>query len=388
MTTLPSMGLTLPTRGSAGSGLWGDTLDADLGLLDAHDHTSGKGARIPTAGIGINADLPFSALWAPTQLHRVQFSAIAVATFTGGMTKSLFVSDGTGGLVANELYWCNSAGNKVQLTSGNVLNFSAFVGGIGGDYQSVGAQLNYVDSQKGYEFRESTTDSHNWSRLRSGDLRLFPFNTNGATFVGMACPGAIAGSYTITWPLALPGASNLVAIDNTGQVAFSNTISQAVTLSAGAIVASSQNITLSGTGVVKHGTYTLQIAGAGFVMSPTDTGGSYIGSGQATGTPLNAFTSITLAQGKRILAIRVFIQDGAGAPTKLQASFRTISSTGTATTVASSSVSAGSGSNQTLTISGLSTTVAASTGYAIHVLTTTGTDLVRLWMAEVDYDNP
>lgn len=231
-TVLPNTGMTLPVRGAPGSGTWGDTLDADLAIIDVMDHTPGHGPRVPVAGLNINADLPFSALWAPTQLHHIQFSAIASAGLTAGQRTSLFVSDGTSSLVANELYWHNSAGNKVQITAGNTLNFAAFVGGIGGDYTSVNATLNYDDGQKAYEFKEGTIDSHGWARLRSADLRLFPFNTTGAVYVGHAAPAGIAGTYTVTWPLALPGSTLLQQIDNAGQVIFSNTVPSAATFSA------------------------------------------------------------------------------------------------------------------------------------------------------------
>jgi hypothetical protein len=302
--------MTLPVRGSPGSGAWGDTIDADLALLDAHDHSAGKGLRITPSGLNINADLPFSSLWAPTQLHRIQFSAIAGAALAAGQRTSLFVSDGTGGLTANELYWHNNAGNKVQITAGNTLNFAAFVGGIGGDYTSVGATLNYTDSQKAYEFKEGTIDSHGWARLRSGDLRLLPFNTTGSVFVGMAAPGAIAGSYTVTWPLALPGSTALQQIDNTGQAIFSNTVPNAVTFSSAVIVSAggiavTGNSTVTGTlnvtGTLTNGetrTYSvaLGIAGSGATVT---VGGSppAIGIGTATtGTmlPLEFKVGVTI----------------------------------------------------------------------------------------------
>lgn len=258
MTTLPSMGLTLPTRGSGGAGAWGDTLDADLALLDAHDHSSGKGARITPSGININADLPFSALWAPTQLHRVQFSAIAVSSLTGSQRKSLFVSDGTGGLVSNELYYLTNAGASVQITSGSTLNVGTFAGTIGGDYGGVGAQLNYTDSSKTYDFKESTADSHGWARVQCGGIRLIEFNTTETFFVAHIAPTALAGSYTVTWPTALPASTNPMFIDNTGQVSFPSapTFPGLVTLSAGATAAANQHITVSGTGEYKHGNFT------------------------------------------------------------------------------------------------------------------------------------
>lgn len=116
----PNMGLTFPTRGPAGTGLWGDTLDNDFTSIDGHDHTSGKGVRVPVSGLNINDDVSFSGLYGVSNTSRVQFSAIAASGLTG-KNMSLFVSDGSSGLVANELYWRNNDGTHIRITSGNTL---------------------------------------------------------------------------------------------------------------------------------------------------------------------------------------------------------------------------------------------------------------------------
>lgn len=218
MTVLPNILITLPTRGAPGSGLWGDTEDANLALIDAHDHSTGKGVRVKTAGIDLNADLPFSSLYAPTQLHRLQFSEIAAGGLTGSNNKSLFVSDGTSGLTIHELYWRNNTGTHVKLTSGNALNVAAFVGGIGGDYTSVSAALNYDDAGQRYTFKQGGGTT--WARLASSDLRLFEHGSTDSVYVGQAAPAALAVSYTMTWPTALPSVSTPVTISNTGVFTF------------------------------------------------------------------------------------------------------------------------------------------------------------------------
>ncbi len=265
MTTLPNTGIVLPTRGSPGSGLWADAVDAALALLDAHDHTSGKGARVPTAGISINADLTFGGLYAPTNLQRLSFASVAALASN---SKSLFVSDGSGGLVASELYWRSIGGVNVRLTSGSALNVAAFTGGIGGDYASAGAALAFDDSNKRYTFKDGAA---NWARLASGDMRLFETGTAESVFVGLAAPAALAGSYTITMPLAAPGSTALVQMDSVGVLTASNVtiggtpnFTGAVTMAAGLTLGSNQNVTLSGTGDLKHGSRTLVVSGGAF----------------------------------------------------------------------------------------------------------------------------
>ena len=375
MTTYPNINLTLPTRGAAGAGQWGNTDDANLANLDAHDHSAtGKGLRIPTAGLNINADLSFSSLYAPTQLNRITFSSIAALTSNN---KSLFVSNAD-----NELYWRSGAGANVKLTAGSSLNVAAFVGGIGGDYTAVSASEQYDDANKRYTFKQGGGTT--WARLQSGPLRLLELGTSETVFVEQAAPAALAASYTMTWPVAVPGSAQLAQIDNTGQWSFSNAALNALTL------ASNQNITLAGTGVLKHGTYTLQIAasafaGNGFSATPfSESSGVMSG----TGAGFNVFCAIPLADGRRIKAIRVYCQDNITGPTLVTANFRSVTLASTATSIASSSASSGSGALQTLTIGSLSTTVTAGNAYFVRLFTSSGSSSVGIQGAEVDYDFP
>jgi hypothetical protein len=229
--TLPNTGVI---QGSIGgdSGSWGTIVNNALANYDAHDHTTGKGLRIATAAININADLTFSSVHAPTNLHRVSFASVAALAANN---KSLFVSSSD-----NELYWRNNVGTNVKLTSGNALNVAAFVGGIGGDYTSVSAALNFDDAGNRYTLRKG--GGANWARLAAGEVRLFETDTTDTVFVGHAAPAALAGSYTVTWPTALPGSTQIAQVDSAGQVSFTNTIGQLVTLSAGETLTGPQRV--------------------------------------------------------------------------------------------------------------------------------------------------
>lgn len=260
MTTLPNMGLVLPTRGAPGAGVWDDTLDANLTSTDAHNHIPGAGAPVPTAGLNINADLTFSSLYAPTNLHRITFASIVALT---GSNKSLFVN-----AADNELYWRNNVGTNVKLTLGNALNVGAFVGGIGGDYSAVGAALNFDDAGDRYTLKQQ---GNVWARMASGDVRLFETGSTDAVFVGLAAPAALASSYTLTMPLVLPGSTSIVQMDSAGVITASTTINNVtvnasglVTASAGVTCAVNQSVTVSGTGDYKHGAYELSVGEASF----------------------------------------------------------------------------------------------------------------------------
>ncbi len=206
MTTLPNMGIILPVLGGD-SGSWDDKLNAGLVVLDAHDHSAGKGARIKTNGINIDADLAFNGFGATT-LGRAAFSA--VAALAAG-SKTLFVN-----AADNELYWRTNAGVNVKLTSGTSINTS-LIGGIGGDYASVGADLDYDDANKRYTFR---TQTGTWARIASGPIRIYEYNTTEVVYLELAIAAGLASSYTLTFPAALPASPAVMRVSAAGVVSF------------------------------------------------------------------------------------------------------------------------------------------------------------------------
>jgi hypothetical protein len=218
MATLPNMGIVLPTLGGD-SGSWDDKLNAGLALVDAHDHTSGKGVQVPSAGINIDADLAFGG-YGPTGLGKAAFNAV---TALAAGTKTLFVSSSD-----NELYWRTNGGVNVKLTSGSTINVS-LVGGIVGDYTSAGAEVAYESANSRYTFKTHTGTPKTWARLASGPVRIYEFNTTDAVYVELAVAAALAASYSLTLPAALPGAAALMQVSSAGVVSYSNTTTQTIT---------------------------------------------------------------------------------------------------------------------------------------------------------------
>lgn len=60
MATTSNMGLTLPDVSVTLGPTWASQINSDLTLLDQHNHTSGFGVQIPTAGLNIDGDLGFN----------------------------------------------------------------------------------------------------------------------------------------------------------------------------------------------------------------------------------------------------------------------------------------------------------------------------------------
>lgn len=348
MTTLPNLSLVLPTRGAPGAGIWDDTLDADLALIDAHNHTAGKGVAVPTAGININADLSFGSAFGLTNAQRIQFASV---TALSSNNKSLFVN-----AADNELYWRSNAGSNVKLTAGAALNVAAFTGGFGGDYAAVGAVAAFDDAGDRYTFKQQSP--FNWARLASGEVRIFETGTLDTVFVGLAAPAALAASFTITLPLALPAATRMLSMDSAGNVTAGD----------------------------KHGlrtknlNYVSQAVGASVFPGVATVG--------LTGGTTGAQIMIPLDVGERILALRVKVVDSATGPSRLQFGFASGTLGGAVSTIATSAASAGNGTLQPLTLTGLTTTVAIGVAYWIYVTYNSGAANCSFGNVEVDYDLP
>ena len=77
----PLMGLDLPTPTVTLGPAWATQLNAALEVVDAHDHSTGKGTKVPTGGLNINADLDFNT-FGLLQVGHLRFSDI-VTPLTG-----------------------------------------------------------------------------------------------------------------------------------------------------------------------------------------------------------------------------------------------------------------------------------------------------------------
>lgn len=156
-----------------------------------------------------------------------------------------------------------------------------------------------------------------------------------------------------------------------------------ITAHAGVTCDANQHVTVSGTGKVKHGLRT-QVIRTGDATNnvPWLTGSGF----DSRCWLLNDY----IPTGKRILEIRIYITDSATGPTKAGWEFGTVTpASGTSfTQVGTTGLSAGDGSYQTKSITGLTTTISAGTLYIFRSNTSSGTASVTQWYIEVDYDQP
>jgi hypothetical protein len=396
-TPTTNMLLVKPTEGSD-SGSWDAEVNDALDLIDAHDHSSGKGVTVKTAGLSINADLTFTTggtANAAKDLKAVDFAPSAASGMTAYAGALFCNSDDS-----NNLYWRTTSGSNVKLTSGASLNVAAFVGGIGGDYSSVSALVDYTDGSDKYMLRqEVNTAVRQYAKLECADLKLFEYHAAGVTpvtpfGVTLKSPAALAADYSITMPGAAPGSTSLVQMSSAGVLTASNTVGNAVSMSstlgvtglitatAGLTAAANQHVTVSGTGDIKHGDRIKNISlfsGSGNMTPGTASIGATAGSQTWT-------ADTTLRVGDRIKTLQFFFDPAGTSLISFQLNKRTIATgASSATTVASGSSSAG-GAHQSVTVSSINYTLVTTEDCWLAIVSGQNADVFTTVV--VTYDHP
>lgn len=114
----PNMTMDLPIAGSTAGPLWATMLNTALtDRVDTHNHTTGLGVRVPTAGLNINADLSFGGYDA-TALRSARFTTQTSVSDPADVACLYFLSS------TGDLYCRNAAGTEIRLTSGGAVNAS------------------------------------------------------------------------------------------------------------------------------------------------------------------------------------------------------------------------------------------------------------------------
>lgn len=110
MANTPYMNLSLPVVSTTIGPAWATLLNAAITYIDSHDHSSNKGKQIPTSAININANLDLNS-FSPFNALSLKFSSQAAALTGASNASSIYVVNGN-------LYFTNSSGSAVQITSG------------------------------------------------------------------------------------------------------------------------------------------------------------------------------------------------------------------------------------------------------------------------------
>lgn len=214
-TTSPNMSLVVPTVGVTNFPEWANDLNADLSILDQHNHSIGQGVQIQPNGMNINSDLPFNGNNA-TLLRATRYSPQnSPITNTGLDVGETYVS-------GNELYYNDvTGGNQIQITNNGSVNAGA--GSITG-LPSGTASASY--SAGTFVWQSATNTAANM------DAGSYIFRNSGANSHSLTLqpPSAMAANIVETLP-AIPGAQSFMTIDASGNMAAYAPINQGISKS-------------------------------------------------------------------------------------------------------------------------------------------------------------
>lgn len=208
MTTTPNMAITEPDVSVTEGPAWATLLNSAFDRVDQHDHSSGNGVRITPAGLNINQDLPFGSSNA-TALKSTRFTSQSAVLAAINDKSCVYVVDGN-------LYYNNSSGTSIQLTSGSGINLSS-IGTIGGDYGASGvtATVTYSNTTKAYSFLQAASQA---AKLFTGDILLTSTAASTQSVTLKADPTVTA--YSLTYPIAAPATDTISAWTSAGVGTF------------------------------------------------------------------------------------------------------------------------------------------------------------------------
>lgn len=206
VTISPNMGLIIPVVGPNGEPgpAWANDTNADWGILDQHNHSTGQGVPITPSGLNINSDL---------SINSNNLTAVKTVNFTSQLAPLAGLPPNLGAVyvAGNELYYNDEAGNVVQITNGGSVNAGA--GSITG-LPSGTASASYSAGSKTFIWQSATSTAANMD----GGSFIFREVVASAKGVTVSSPTSLAADYQLFWPAALPGVTTFLTVDTGGNM--------------------------------------------------------------------------------------------------------------------------------------------------------------------------
>ncbi len=233
----PNMSLPVPVVGVDPGPNYATDTNTCFGIIDAHDHSVGNGVKITPNGINISSDLTFNSIWSATNLYKAVFTS-QVAALAG----TNFLS-----FIGGNLYVNDSSGNQIAITSG---------GGVAGSPGSIGslaspAAATYSAGSKTFFWTAAATKA---AAMDNGAVTIRETNVASAKGITLASPTSLAADYQLTLFSGLPGSTQYVSCDSSGNLGLNtaDTIAAAIT-STGSNAISAARTRATGTTVAAGG---------------------------------------------------------------------------------------------------------------------------------------
>jgi hypothetical protein len=238
MPTTPNMNLTLPIVSQTTGPTWANQINADLSVIDSHNHTPGAGAQIPSAALNINADVGFGTHSAVGLTSTQYVNQLAP---TAGC--SVYALNG-------DLYYNDSSATPIQITS------AGSVVGPPGQWTNLTppAVAGYNVGTGTFYFQ---TNAFTFGTLQSSALTL-QSTVSLQPVVVTVSPSTAA--YTLTLPTVAPAqVGSLLSSSNTGGMSW-------------VIADSSMSITSSIIGIANQGVTQAKMENKNYTSSSTISG--------------------------------------------------------------------------------------------------------------------
>lgn len=192
------MGLTIPDPLVTVGPTWASNISDSLDIIDAHDHSSGSGVKIPTTGLNINADLSFQS-FAASDLRATIYDNLSADPAENA---SVYFKNGN-------FFIKNPAGQVVQVTLGNSVNSAS--GAITGLVSPASASFSAISNTFTWLY-----DTDLPAKMANSDISLYPYGVASANPLVLAAPTGVT-TYTWFFPPTVAPSFSIVSTDETGQ---------------------------------------------------------------------------------------------------------------------------------------------------------------------------
>lgn len=311
MATDNPMGLTIPTVSITTGPQYASRVNASLNTINQHDHSTGNGNLVPSAGIGIDADLPFNG-FSPSGMASAKFQDQATPTSANGY---FYMSGG-------DIYWYNiTNATSVQITSGSsVVGAVGNITGLTTPAEADSTAQTGTSAQDGYFSWYQNKALGQFAKMLSGPVLIFDTASGVTNSVQLKSPASLPSSFAITLPSALPESTLPMNISATGvmtsaqvstnQIADNSVtkIKQSALGQSSAVVTSYSNSTTSfttiatissltsiGRPIMFVGTPTPSVGSGGFSVARTAQAASFKYQLVVTGTASQTIGPVTLS---------------------------------------------------------------------------------------------
>ena len=195
------MNLVVPTVGVDPGPDWANNLNADLSILDGHNHSSGSGVQVTPSGLNINTDLTIN--------QNNLTSARSIRFFPQTANLALPADIGVLYEVTPDLWYNDANGNQIRITQNGA------VSGTPGSIANLvsPASASYVSASSTFVFQSGA----NVPASIDGGSFIFRNITANSPGVTLSPIAGLASSYSLVLPL-LPSAKAVMTLDQSGNM--------------------------------------------------------------------------------------------------------------------------------------------------------------------------